>query len=42
MKRLLIAAPWLPPLCAGVYLYDQWNRIPARIAVSFFQGNPSG
>jgi hypothetical protein len=42
MQRLLIAAPWLPALCTPIYVYDQWDRIPARIAVAFFQGSPSG
>ena len=42
MQKPLIAGPWLPAICAAVYVYDQWDRIPARIAVAFFQGNPSG
>ena len=42
MRKVLIAAPWIPAVCAAVYVYSQWDRLPARIAVTFFQARPSG
>ena len=42
MRKPLIVAPWLPALCGAAYVYGQWDHLPARIAVTFFQGSPSG
>jgi len=42
MRRLLIAAPWITASCAAAYAVSQWNRLPARMAVTFFMGRVTG
>jgi hypothetical protein len=41
MRKVLIAAPWIPAAGVATYVFSRWNRLPARIAVTFFNGGPS-
>jgi hypothetical protein len=42
MRRLLIAAPWIPAIGAAVYTAVNFDRLPNTLAVTFFGGAPSG
>lgn len=42
MRKLLIVAPWMTTSCAAFYAISLWNRLPARMAVTFFMGRVTG
>lgn len=42
MRKLLIAAPWIGPVYAALYVSLRWGQLPARIAVTLFHGEPTG
>ena len=42
MRNLMIAAPWITASAAAAYAISQWNRLPERMAVTFFMGRVTG
>jgi hypothetical protein len=42
MKKRLIFAPWITATAAALYAIWNWNRLPARMAVTFFMGRVTG